>query len=182
MTIKEIEDILLRYEEGKTTLREERLLQEFFQKNIDVPPHLRSYRSFFRFTACEKKEGTSPAFDMLLRTKLDQQSLDDRFFRQKRVTYYSLAIIACIILLVSMLFTFRLSLFPDEQPYGTITDPQLAYIETRNALIRVSEKLNQGLDQMQPLEYFSFGMKQAQRLSQYDKYQPIIFNPDDHTK
>ncbi|MFH1159725.1 MAG: hypothetical protein V1733_02115 [bacterium] len=177
MTIKEIEDLLIRFEEGKTTLQEEHLLREFFLKS-DVPSHLQEYQLFFRFTALESCEETSPGFEMKLKEKLEQGLVIRRISYRKRMVY-SFSIATSIVLLAGLVFTFRTSIFPVSQPYGTITDPQLAYIETRNALLLVSKNLNFGLDQMQQLQYFEKGIQQAQILSQYDKYQPIIMNPDD---
>ncbi|MFC2102770.1 hypothetical protein ACFLS7_07225, partial [Bacteroidota bacterium] len=76
------------------------------------------------------------------------------------------------------------------QPYGTISDPQLAYAEARSALFLVSSKFNDGLNQAQHLESFSTGFNQAKQLENFQRgldnvnkfdrlniYQPINLNP-----
>jgi hypothetical protein len=176
MTIKEIEDLLTRYEEGTTNRREEHLLREFFL-GPEVPPHLQEYRAFFRFARAESREKPSSGLGMKISARL-HESLTVQVTSKRRRLVYTFSIAASILLLAGLIFTFRTSLFRASQPYGTITDPQLAYTEASNALLLISGNLNRGLARMDRMRYLDQGIRQARLLSQYDKYQPISINPD----
>ncbi|MBT8295479.1 MAG: hypothetical protein KJO51_03605, partial [Gramella sp.] len=55
MELNKIEKLLERYDEGETSLAEEKQLREYFLKN-EIPVHLRSYQLMFRFSERQGKE------------------------------------------------------------------------------------------------------------------------------
>lgn len=188
MTTKEIEALLASYYEGETSLREEHLLKEFFQKD-DVPAHLQEHKPIFGFFTVEATTTVSPEFEPSLQEKLGKGRVVSMKPTGRRLIL-SLSLAASIILIAGLITVFKLGIFTPSQPYGTISDPQLAYLEARNALFLVSSKFNNGLNKMQHLEAFNTGVNRAQKLqsfrtgidelnkfNQLDQYQPIIINP-----
>ncbi|MBL7138102.1 MAG: hypothetical protein ISS17_04970 [Bacteroidales bacterium] len=188
MTTKEIEALLAKYYEGETSLREEHLLKEYFEGD-EVPAHLLEHKPIFGFVSVEAKTTPSPEFETSLQDKLGNGRTVSMNPPIKRLVL-TLSLATSIILIAGLVTLFRLGIFSPSQPYGTITDPQLAYTETRKALYLVSSKFNIGLDQMQQLETFNTGLNRAQQLqsfrtgldemnkfNQLEQYQPISINP-----
>lgn len=188
MTTKEIEALLAKYYEGEASLREEHLLKEFFQGDT-IPENLKEHKALFGFFAAEGKATVSPAFESTLKDNLAGGPVINMKPGRKRLVL-SLSLAASIVLIASLITVFKMGVFTPSQPYGTISDPQLAYAETRNALMLVSSKLNSGMTQVQHLQTFSTGYDRARQLqsfqlgldqmnkfNQLDKYQPIKLNP-----
>lgn len=184
MTTKEIEALLAKYYEGKTSLREEYTLKAFFQGN-DIPAHLKEHKALFGLFTVESKLSVSPEFDSSLSDRLNVDRIVG-FHPSGRGWIWTLSLAASIILIAGMITIFKLGLFNTAQPYGTISDPQLAYAEASNALYRMSSRFNSGLERMQRLESFNTGYVQAlqlqnfqtgidemNKMTQLDKYQPI---------
>ena len=58
MELDKIEALLVKYDEGETTLAEEKILQEYFS-TAKVPPHLEHYRLLFAYTTRESTSSYS---------------------------------------------------------------------------------------------------------------------------
>ncbi|MFH1936724.1 MAG: hypothetical protein ABIK52_04090, partial [Bacteroidota bacterium] len=151
--------------------------------------HLLEHKPIFGFVSVEAKTTLSPEFETSLQEKLGNSRVVSMNPTRKRFLF-TLSLAASIILIAGLITLFRLGIFSPSQPYGTITDPQIAYTETRNALYLVSSRFNIGLSQMQHLEAFNTGLSRAQQLqrfnsglkeitkiNQLEQYQPIIINP-----
>jgi len=181
MNIKEIEKLLEKYYEGETSLQEEHHLREFFLSS-EVPVHLQEHKPMFVFYTQESQEQIKSDFQKKLLRKL-QTGTTIRHIVARRQFLIPLSIAATFILLFGLAYTFRMIPFrANPQPYGTISDPQLAYIETRKALLLVSENLNLGINQAKQLESFQKGLETAEKFSELDKYQPIIIKRDNKQK
>ncbi|MBN1198591.1 MAG: hypothetical protein JXA23_04495 [Bacteroidales bacterium] len=188
MTTKEIEALLAKYYEGETSLMEEHLLKEFFQGDT-IPAHLQEHKSVFNFYSAQAKTEVSLRFDASLQDRIGRGRIVTMNPARKRLAY-SLSLAASIALIAGLITLFKLGVFTPSQPYGTITDPQLAYAEARSALYLVSSNLNSGLDRMQHLQSFNTGygkfeqlnnfqtgLKTLTKMNQLDNYQPIVLNP-----
>jgi len=66
---QDIEDILKRYYEGETTIEEEKELRLFFQ-NHNIPAHLKSHASQFRYFSEEQTQTPSSRFNEILEGNL----------------------------------------------------------------------------------------------------------------
>jgi len=190
MTTREIETVLEKYYNGESSLREEHLLKEFFTKE-NVPAHLQEHQAIFGFFAREEDTALRKNPEAFLQDKKDKGKIIPMAARSKRL-YYTLSLAASIVLIAGLITTFQLGLFTPTQPYGTITDPDLAYVEARNALFLVSERFNNGIGQARQLQTFQDGMDRAKYLEMFqngfskaekfnrlEKYQPIILTPDE---
>jgi hypothetical protein len=176
MNFKEIEDLLEKYYNGETTLVEERRLKEFFLRE-PVPVHLEPEAELFRTLHAASDQNIDDAdFDRKFMERIETPVIP--IYSSRKKFYFSLSLAAAIILLIGLLFTFRDAMHK-RSFNNTITDPQLAYSETRKALMLVSINFNEGLDQVQHLSGFKRGMDEMQKLSTFYKYQPLIINPGD---
>ncbi len=188
MTTKEIEALVAKYYEGETSLREEHLLKEYFQGD-SVPAHLQEHKAVFGFFSVDAKTIVSPDFESTLQDNIGGGRVVTLPSARKRLVW-ALSLAASIVLIAGLVTIFKLGIFSPAQPYGTITDPQLAYVEARNALYFVSSTFNKGLNKMQGLDSFNTGYNKTRQLqnfqtgideinkfNQLDNYQPIILNP-----
>ena len=110
MELGKIEKLLDRYDEGETSLAEERILKEYFLKN-DVPEHLRSYQMMFMFSARQADE------------KLEEQP---KVVSSKK-DWYSWTAIAAILVVALGIFFFNQPERMNYNDLGTISDEQQAY-------------------------------------------------------
>lgn len=138
MELTNINALLLKYEEGMTTLEEEKTLQDFFTSQ-DVPDHLKDYQRIFAFTARAKKD----AYKRPVKVKSPK---------------YKLAFVgvAASIILAAGIFTTLDSNQSNinEQNLGTIENPEEAYLKTKEALQMVSEVFNTGQQELTYVEEF----------------------------
>jgi hypothetical protein len=188
MTTKEIEALVAKYYEGETSLREEHLLKEYFQGD-SIPAHLLEHKPVFGFFSVETKTTVSNEFESTLQEVIGVGRVVSLPPSGRKLAW-SLSLAASIILIAGLVTVFKLGVFFPAQPYGTITDPQLAYVEARNALYLVSTTFNTGLSKMQHLDSFSTGynktlqlqnfqtgLNEINKFNQLDNYQPIMLNP-----
>lgn len=176
MNYNEIDTLLKKYYDGETTLSEEHLLRNLFRRS-DLPEELKKQQVLFAFFDQEAKQEVSSRF---IAEPWSAESRGKRIFiapSRKRLIY-SLSLAASVVIIVSFTLIFRTAVFSPTQPFGTISDPELAYIETRNALELFSEKFNAGIFKTKNLHAFNKGMDQAGKLKQFNQYQPINMNQD----
>ena len=58
----------------------------------------------------------------------------------------------------------------------TYKDPKKAFEETRKTLLFVSEKLNQGLDELDKINKLDEGLEEMNKLSIFNEYKHMIIN------
>lgn len=138
MELDKIETLLIKYDEGETTLAEEKILQEYFA-TAKVPPHLDSYKLLFAYTT---KERTS-SYD----GKVDVNS------KKRRFAFVGIA--ASIILAIGMF----VSIDNGQEDFagqdlGSIEDPEEAYFKAKETLQMVSAALNSGKEELIYVEEF----------------------------
>ena len=139
MELTKIESLLIKYEEGETSLQEEKFLKEYFTSE-ETPDHLKEYRALFNFSVKEKEI----IYPKEVKIKSGKKS------------YAFIGIAASIILAIGV-FTFQY----DEQSslseseLGTIENPEEAFLKTKEALQMVAEVLNNGQEELQYVEEFN---------------------------
>ncbi len=139
MELNKLESLLKKYEEGNTTLAEEKQLQNYFC-SAEIPTHLRSYKIIFAYSANEKTR-TYPG-----KTQLTS----------KKGQFYFIGIAASILLAIGIFAWQNNS--REEIPkhnVGTIEDPQEAYQKTKQALQMVAEVFNARREDLQYLNEFN---------------------------
>ena len=138
MELIDIERLLIKYDEGETSLAEEKILKEYFLKN-KVPAHLSQYKSLFFFSSSEKNKSS----------KVEFRVKDKR----KKFSLYG---IAAAILLALGIFGFYNNQQQEleQQNLGTIENPEEAYLKAKETLQLVSEVLNNSKEQLTYVDEF----------------------------
>jgi hypothetical protein len=139
MELNKLESLLKKYEEGNTTLAEEKQLQCYFSSE-EIPAHLKSYKIIFAYSANEKNR-TYPG-----KTKL----------APKKGQFFFIGIAASILLAIGI-FAWQNNSREEipEHDLGTIEDPQEAYQKTKKALQMVAEVFNTGREDLKYLNEFN---------------------------
>jgi hypothetical protein len=178
MNTQEIEALIGKYLEGETTLDEEKRLAGFFRTE-EVPPHLAGYAAQFRyFSEAAEEELNDQKFEEKLLAEMENRKVIPMRPVRKKL-WLATGIAAAILLLAGFFTVYRYETGKfDRQVKDTYSDPQMAYNAVRNALLLVSVNLNSGIDQVQKIGCFDQGLRQIRKFSEFDKYQPLIINPD----
>lgn len=138
MELAKIERLLERYEEGQTSLAEEKQLSEYFRRK-EVPAHLMTYKMMFQFVGSQRAENYEeiPGLD------------------KKKSNWRSWSSIAAILIVALGLFFFNQSNQLAQNDLGTISDEELALQKTKETLNMVSEIMNQGTADLAYLKEFN---------------------------
>ncbi len=189
MNLKEIEELLEKFYEGRTTAAEESQLKDFFMSG-EVPPQLSEHAELFRYYAkAGKEELQDPEFESRLLSAIQERPAI-LGYPGRRKLFSITSIAAGILLLAGLIFTFRNDVF--KRSSKNTINTEIAYLQAKNALAMLSSNLNTGLEQAQKLGNFQLGIKEVQKLqafqrgidqmnkfSKFYQYQQIIINPGD---
>lgn len=138
MELDKIEKLLQRYDEGETSLSEEKLLRAYFL-NEEVPEHLKSYQLMFMFSA-KQAEKTFESMPQVSSKK----------------NWYAWSSIAAILIVALGVFFFNdSSRMLNENDLGTISDEELALQKTKETLNMVSQIMNEGKSDLVYLKEFN---------------------------
>ena len=156
MLMKNMDDILRNYWEGKTSPEEENTLKEHLGKddNSDVEA------TYFNYLKSKKQEKiTSPDFDKKILDFIDKEQFKHKKLHITKFWQYAAAVIVLVSL--SILFINRSGNFNKVNPSKNLTfvdtyeDPQKAFEETKRALLLISTNLNKGQEYTEHLVKFS---------------------------
>jgi len=168
MNLQEIDNLIIKYEDGETSLYEERLLHDFF-KGENVPAHLKSYREMFLFYNLETQRSVSgESLDEKILNELEKGTIIP-FSQSKKKIFYSIAgIAATIIILIGLFFQFGIKNNAQITVTDTYNNPELAYLQARRALMMVSKNLNEGLGKMADVSEFNNGLSNLNNISTFE--------------
>jgi len=130
MELLKIERLLEKYFEANTSLEEERILKDFFTKEV-VPEHLIQYKSYFGAFEKDKEEVHKPEI------KLPEKKFHLRW----------IAAAAAILFMLSIFSYQQYEVYQQKEA-------QKAFLETQKALRMISQNLNKGNRAVAQLEYF----------------------------
>lgn len=138
MELHKLESLLKRYDDGETSLEEEKLLKEYFHSE-KVPNHLQEYKAIFNFSEEEKNILYSGKFKLKPGRK-----------------WYAIGIAASILIAVGV-FTFQEN---EQQNFshnelGTIETPEEAYYKAKETLQMVAQIMNDGKEELIYLDEFN---------------------------
>lgn len=139
MELSEIEKLLERYDEGETSLAEERKLKEYFLKG-DVPEHLRSYQLMFTFAAKQAGE------------KLENTP---KISSQTRENWYTWSSIAAIFIVALGIFFFNESSQRMHESDMASIEEEIALQKAKETLTMVSQFMNEGKSDLVYLKEFN---------------------------
>ncbi len=138
MELNKLESLLKRYDDGETSLEEEKLLKEYFHSG-KVPNHLKEYKMIFNFSEEEKKIHHPGKIKLKSRRK-----------------WYAIGLAASILIAVGI-FTFQEN---EQQNFsqnelGTIENPEEAYYKAKETLQMVAQIMNIGKQELVYLDEFN---------------------------
>lgn len=138
MDLQTVEILLEKYFEGTTSIAEEKLLKAYFSSQ-DVAPHLEHYRNLFGYFKTEKEI----EFDK----KLPLQPS-----KQPKVKWIGIA--ASFIILFGMAWFFLHDNTKKPNDLGTFNNPEEAFQATQEALLLLSNEVNQGVEGIAVLKQY----------------------------
>jgi len=168
MNYSKIDELLFKYFEGDSSLKEEEELKRFFSGE-NVPVHLRKYEAIFKaLDNAGKEDFLDESFDQQFLLGLEDDS--KRSPKIGRNILYSLLAAAAVFILGLVIFV------PSEKIPGigyfsnkiedTFDNPKDAYVETVKALMTISSKLNAGTREMDKIAMVN---EQMQAVSKMEK-------------
>jgi len=140
MELNKIERLLSRYEEGETTLAEEKELRKYFSQE-EIPEHLEAYALLFKFQSQQIKTTF---------TENEPIELERKNYR------FAWTSIAAVIIVALGLFYFNQS-----QPslttteMSSVTEQEQALEKTKQTLKMVSAMMNEGTSDLVYLQEFN---------------------------
>ncbi|PKQ46322.1 hypothetical protein [Confluentibacter flavum] len=159
MVLNNIEELLEKYENGETSLKEEQELKNYFSQET-VAPHLEIYKPMFAYFLVNQQEQFTkdvPLIPIAIETK--------KVFNYK---WISVAAVAVLMLGVYLKSTINNDL-------GTIQDPELAFNEVSKSLEMISKNFNKGTSTISYLEEYDKGASTLGYLNEIEKGTSIIF-------
>jgi len=166
MEYQRLEELLERYLEGQSTLEEEALLKEYFSQ-AGLPPEQKEMQELFRYFANAGQVAASP-FDMRneLNAALESEWKKETGSRFRRIFLW-VGSAAAVIALSFGIYKYQNK--PGPIVKDTFTDPRLAYIETKRALLLVSRTMNRHTANLKYLAKIDESFKHASKIAEIDK-------------
>ncbi len=139
MELHKVESLLKRFDEGETTLEEEKLLKEYFRSE-KAPKHLGVYDRIFTFSEEEKKILYPGQWKLKSHRK-----------------WYAIIGIAASILMAFGILTFHENNQQNfnQNELGTIETPEEAYYKAKETLQMVAQIMNNGKEELVYLDEFN---------------------------
>lgn len=134
MELHKIEILIEKYFDGETSLAEETLLRDYFATNA-VAQHLEQYRPMFGYFTSAK------------------QIVSTRQIKPKKAIGW-ISIAASVAVLLGVGTYAYLQNDHKSDSLGTFDDPEIAYVQTQQALDLLSSKFNTGVESVQYIEEF----------------------------
>jgi hypothetical protein len=163
MKANEVKILLQKYYDGMTSPQEEADLENYFLENETGPEFEADRLHFLSVAAMRDEEIPVPDnLEMLVRGRLD--GVRKIQGKRSRLIFISVSIAAALILM----FSTRLFLVEHGRSHE-ITDPKIAYAESRQALETVSRYFNEGTAHLSDLGRINQAMEPLGKLTTLDQ-------------
>ena len=161
---KDIEQLLEKYWSCETSLEEEQQLRDFFRGN-SVPASMKEAAELFRFFEAEKSNALNENFEPAVTKELRKRQGGKMI---TMVSFANIARIAAGILVVVVATVFIRQEVRKSYPkeiQDTYTDPQLAFEETKKALMMISNTFGKAKQEAGKIKMFNDAEKKIQTKS-----------------
>jgi hypothetical protein len=160
MDFKEREDLLQKYWNCETSLEEEKQLREYFGSD-DIPEQLKETATVFRyFEEAKKKSLNDVAFEGQVMVKINPRQGQIR-----RLMYNTMRIAAGLLVVIAATWFIRTEVrqtIPQEM-VDTYDDPELAFEETKKALLMISKGFGTAEQHARKINMFNEAQEEIQR-------------------
>lgn len=161
MVLNNIEELLEKYENGETSIKEEQQLKHYFSQET-VAPHLEVYQPMFNYFSSSKQE----------RFTKDVPLTKNNLKRRRRISYRWISVAAVAVLMLG----FYLGKSVDNtNDLGTYNDPQIAFEEVSKSLEMISKSFNKGASTVGYLNEVNKGTSTLGYLNEMENATNIIF-------
>lgn len=160
MDSKRIEELLNKYWECDTSLEEEQQLREYFQGS-DIPEQHRETAALFRYFNANKKKSLN---DSTVEDHVLQHVQGKRSGKVKKLFYNTMRIAAGITVLMVAIWFVRTEIreTTPQEVVDTYEDPQLAFEETKKALLMISKSFGQAEQEVKKITLFNEAQEEIQ--------------------
>ena len=161
MDSNRIEELLSKYWNCESSLEEEQQLREYF-KGGDIPEQWKETAALFRyFEENKKKTLNDVAFDAAVMQNVQPQKKG----KLVKLFYNSMRIAAGIAVLVMAVWFVRKEVrdTTPQEVVDTYDDPQLAFEETKKALLMISKSFGTAESQAKKLNMFNEAQEEIQK-------------------
>ena len=160
MDSKHIEELLEKYWNAETTLEQEQELRAFFQSG-NVPENLSEAAMLFRYFETEKSKKLNENFDADVTKKLQQRQGGKivqmtNWFRVARIA-------AGVVVMVAAVYLVGKQVRSGKDIPDTESDPQLAFEETKKALMMISKNFHKAQKEASMINLLNEAEKTIQR-------------------
>jgi hypothetical protein len=166
MEYAEIKKLLNKYLEGETSLEEEALLHEQFHRT-DLPGDDPELKEMFRYFL-EARQETAPQFNITDELNALIANAHEKETRHRFRPLYAWIASAAAILLIS-LGIFQYLNKPEPTVKDTFKDPHLAYLETKRALLLISNTMNRNTANLKYLAKVDESFNHMKKIAEIDK-------------
>lgn len=160
MDSEKINELLKKYWNCETTLEEEQVLRNYFKQH--APENLKETASLFQYFQEEKsKHIAGSSFESEVMNKVQRPAQR----KIRTLVYNSMRIAAGIVVLVLAVWLVRMEVresTPAEM-VDTYDDPQLAFEETKKALMMISRTFSTAEEQAKKINLFNEAQKDIQK-------------------
>lgn len=168
MDSNQIKDLLAKYYDGVTSLEEERMLQEYFAGEHEIPDGLVSSGLPFMLYKAAADDKPDPAdLESRIAASIDNQVRIMQPVNQRKISYrFLIAASFALLIGVSGILIYRHN---NAGPQDTFKDPVAAYSEAQKTLLYVSQKMNQGMKPLSHVAAISTGTDKLKSLEKMDE-------------
>jgi len=165
MDLEKVEILLEKYYSGTTSLGEEQELKDYFAGD-NVPRNLLPEKDIFScFSYEDVDELPDKSFEQKLIARIESEAFNTIKKKKTRFLYNTLGIASTITILVAsfIIINKNTNLF-NSTVLSEIKDPEIAFAETKKALLLVSRNINKGLDNLNNLDKINSGKREINYL------------------
>ncbi|TGV02736.1 hypothetical protein [Flavivirga rizhaonensis] len=159
MVLNNIEDLLEKYENGETTLKEEQQLKHYFSQET-LEPHLEMYK---------------PMFTYFLGNQQEQFTKDLPLKTTRTFNYKWISVAAVAVLMLGFYLKEPIVASYEEYAYGTFNKPEKALDEVTKSLAMISSHFNKGTSTVNYLSEVKKGTATLDYLNEIENTTSIIF-------
>jgi len=169
MNREKIKALLEKYYEGNSSSEEEKLLRNYFLGD-HIEEEFLPHRDIFIFSESEISSNKDiPDISNEIWDNI-QSSNNVNTFKKRKLIHNYLSIAAGIAILIVSFFFLRDEIQKDTIQFeDTYENPELAYLQAKEALLYVSTKLNSGTEHLEPIKKIDKGAEELKVLSTFNQ-------------